>query len=236
MEVTELAVAGTYEFVPSPAGDARGLVLEAMRADVFAQAAGKEFSLAQVNLSVSRRGVIRGVHYVALPGQEKYVFCVRGAVLDIAVDLRIGSPTFGAHAVTRLDDAGMQAVYMPIGVGHAYLSLTDDSTVMYLMSAPYIPERQRAVHPLDPELGLDWACEEAGQQPLLSPQDDVAPTLAAAAERDLLPAYTDCQRIEQRPDQSAHHDQSLYDEPITEPRRDDYALSHHLQHQARSRG
>jgi len=196
VEVTELAVPGTYEFAPRPAEDARGLVLEAMRADAFAGAIGHAFHLAQVNLSVSRRGVIRGVHYVALPGQAKYVCCVRGAVLDIAVDLRIGSPGFGTYAVTRLDDTEMRAVYMPVGVGHAYLSLSDDSTVVYLMSAPYIPARQRAVHPLDPELALPWAGEPAGVDPVLSGQDDAAPTLAAARARGLLPTYADCLRIE----------------------------------------
>lgn len=226
MEVTELAVPGTYEFAPRLAEDERGLVLEAMRGDAFTAATGFPFHLAQVNLSVSRRGVIRGIHYVALPGQEKYVCCVRGAVLDIAVDLRTGSPSFGEYAVTRLDDTLMRAVYMPVGVGHAYLSLTDDSTVVYLMSAPYIPDRQRAVHPLAPELGLPWDQEPAGVAPVLSKQDDAAPGLTEAAARGLLPSYDACLRIDALRGRTGTE--------TTEPRRDAHARGDHVRHQAGS--
>ena len=96
MKIRPLAVEGAFEIIPAPHGDSRGLFLEWYRFDRLAEAVGHPMRLAQANLSVSARGVVRGIHYADVPpGQAKYVTCSRGAVLDAVVDLRVGSPTFG---------------------------------------------------------------------------------------------------------------------------------------------
>jgi dTDP-4-dehydrorhamnose 3,5-epimerase len=190
VKVRELLVPGAWEFTPVQHRDDRGAFLEWYRADVFADAVGHPLTLAQTNTSVSRRGTLRGVHFADLPpSQAKYVFCPRGAALDVVVEIRVGSPTFGSWDAVRLDDADRRAVYVAEGLGHAFLALTDDTVVTYLCSAGYAPGREHGVHPLDPDLGLPWP---ADVPPLLSPKDAAAPTLAEARERSLLPAYDDC--------------------------------------------
>lgn len=187
MQIRPLAVPGAWEATPRQFGDDRGVFLEWFTAASFAETSGHTFDLAQANVSVSARGVLRGIHVADVPpGQAKYVTCVAGAVLDVVVDLRVGSPTFGAWDSTVLDAVDRRAVYLSEGLGHAFLSLEDGSTVVYLCSEPYAPTREHEVHPLDPALGIAWP---ADVEPLLSPKDAAAPTLAEAAERGLLPSW-----------------------------------------------
>lgn len=186
----ELAVPGAYLFTPQIHGDDRGRFLEWFRGDEFADGLGHRLALAQANLSVSRRGTLRGVHYAAVPpGQAKYVTCVRGAVLDAVVDIRVGSPTFGAVEAVGLDDQARRAVYLGEGLGHAFMALTEEATVVYLCSQPYAPGREHGINPLDPALAIGWPAEI---EPLLSAKDAAAPTLAEAAEAGLLPDYRVC--------------------------------------------
>jgi len=114
---------------------------------------------------------------------------VRGAVIDVIVDIRVGSPTYKQWEAVRLDDQIHHAVYLSEGLGHALFALTDDATVVYLCSEGYAPEREHGIHPLDPDLAVEWP---AGIEPLLSPKDERAPTLADAEAQGLLPAYEDC--------------------------------------------
>lgn len=187
MQIRPLAVPGAWEATPRQFGDDRGVFLEWFTTASFAETSGHTFDLAQANVSVSARGVLRGIHVADVPpGQAKYVTCVAGAVLDVVVDLRVGSPTFGAWDSTVLDAVDRRAVYLSEGLGHAFLSLEDGSTVVYLCSEPYAPTREHEVHPLDPALGIAWP---ADVEPLLSPKDAAAPTLAEAAERGLLPSW-----------------------------------------------
>ena len=189
MKFRQLAVAGAFEITPTRHGDPRGLFMEWYRVDHLAAELGHPFSLAQANMSVSARGVVRGIHFADVPpGQAKYVTCVRGAVLDVVVDLRVGSPTFGQWEGVRLDDADRRAVYLSEGLGHGFCALSDEATLTYLCSTTYSPEREHGVHPLDAELGIDWPVAT----PLLSDRDAAAPTLAEAAERGLLPDYAVC--------------------------------------------
>ncbi|MET9971285.1 dTDP-4-dehydrorhamnose 3,5-epimerase, partial [Streptomyces sp. NPDC006356] len=140
--------------------------------------------------SVSRRGVLRGLHFSDVPpGQAKYITCVRGTVLDVVVDIRVGSPTFGRWEALRLDDTDHHAAFLAEGLGHAFMALTDDATVIYLCSTGYAPEREHGVDPLDPELGIAWPRHIA---PILSPKDAQAPSLAEARETGLLPTYEAC--------------------------------------------
>ncbi|GAA3124759.1 hypothetical protein GCM10020001_052020 [Nonomuraea salmonea] len=143
--------------------------------------------LAQVNCSVSRRGVLRGVHFADVPpGQAKYVTCAAGAVLDVVVDVRAGSPTFGRWESVRLDDESRHGLYIGEGLGHAFLALSESATVVYLCSTPYDPAREHGVHPLDPDLGIEWPLDG---EPLLSAKDAAAPTLKQALDAGSLPSW-----------------------------------------------
>ena len=128
------------------------------------------------------------------PGQAKYVYCTRGAVLDVMVDLRVGSPTFGVSDAVQLDEVDRRGVYLSEGLGHAFLALTDDANVTYLCSTPYSPGREHGVHPLDPELDLlSLPLWPSGVEPLLSDKDAAAPSLAEAQQQGLLPDHASCQ-------------------------------------------
>jgi dTDP-4-dehydrorhamnose 3,5-epimerase len=123
------------------------------------------------------------------------VTCLSGAALDVVVDLRVGSPTFGAWDSVLIDDVDRRAVYLPEGLGHAFLALDEATTIAYLCSAPYAPGREHGVHPLDPELGIDWPTEDRqgrGLEFQLSAKDAAAPTLAEVRDRGLLASYVDC--------------------------------------------
>jgi len=191
VEYRELTVPGAWEITTKHFGDDRGLFLEVFKDTPFADAVGHDFTLAQVNCSVSAAGVLRGIHFADVPpGQAKYVTCAKGAVLDVVVDIRVGSPTFGQWDSVLLDDADRRGIYLSEGLGHAFMSLEDGSTVMYLCSTPYAPGREHEVHPLDPAIGIDWPSVGRDGSPLtpqLSPKDEAAPTLAQARETGLLP-------------------------------------------------
>ncbi|GAA0297180.1 dTDP-4-dehydrorhamnose 3,5-epimerase family protein [Kineococcus aurantiacus] len=199
MQTRELTVPGAWEFTPRQFGDDRGTFMEWFTTDAFTGRTGHDLALAQANCSVSAAGVLRGVHYADVPpGQAKYVFCAAGAVLDVVVDLRVGSPTFGRWDSVLLDDVDRRAVYLSEGLGHAFLSLADGSTVVYLCSQGYAPDREHGVHPLDPELGIDWPTTGRDGQPLeftLSGKDEQAPTLQQALEAGALPRADEVARF-----------------------------------------
>lgn len=192
MKVRELAVSGAWEFTPTLHGDDRGVFLEAFKADLLAETIGHRFDLAQVNTSVSAAGVLRGIHFADVPpGQAKYVTCSVGSILDVIVDIRVGSPTFGKWDSVLLDDIDRKAVYLSEGLGHAFCSLADGSTVTYLCSTGYNPGAEHGVNPLDPEIGIDWPTVARDGTPLeyeLSAKDRVAPILAEALRDGMLPS------------------------------------------------
>jgi dTDP-4-dehydrorhamnose 3,5-epimerase len=191
MQVRELAISGAWEFTPRVFGDDRGAFLEWFKAAEFEQAVGHPLVLAQANHSISRRGVLRGIHFAAVPpSQAKYVYCPQGAVLDVIIDIRVGSPTYGAVDSVRLDDVDRRAVYLSEGLGHAFMALEDDSLVTYLCSTGYNPGREHGIHPLDAALELPWP---ADIEAVLSEKDALAPTLAEAREQGLLPTWDECQ-------------------------------------------
>ena len=191
MQVDELKVPGAWSFTPRQFPDPRGVFLEWFTAAAFEQAVGHRLQVAQANHSVSSRGTLRGVHFADVPpGQAKYVYCTRGAVLDVIVDLRVGSPTFGVSDAVQLDDQDRRGVYLSEGLGHAFLALTDDANVTYLCSTAYAPGREHGISPLDPELGLPWPSDV---EALLSEKDAAAPSLAEAQAGGLLPDYAACQ-------------------------------------------
>ncbi|MEU4209190.1 dTDP-4-dehydrorhamnose 3,5-epimerase family protein [Streptomyces sp. NPDC026206] len=180
-----LAVPGAWEVALRPHHDERGTFAEWYRGAEVADARGAPFPVELAGLSISRKGVIRGIHYVTVPpGQARYVTCVGGEVLDFAVDVRQGSPTFGQWDSVRLGPGHWNAVHLSEGLGHAFMALTDRATVLYLCSAPYDASLERAVNPLDPELALPWP---ADMEHTVSERDRDAPTLEQARRRGLLP-------------------------------------------------
>ncbi|MDQ1305296.1 MAG: dTDP-4-dehydrorhamnose 3,5-epimerase [Actinomycetota bacterium] len=191
MEVVELGIAGAWVVTPRQHGDGRGLFLEWFKDSAFREATGHSLNLAQANCSVSAAGTVRGIHFADVPpGQAKYVTCLTGAVLDVVVDIRVGSPTFGRWEAVRLDTADRRAVYLSEGLGHGFAALEDGSTVAYLCSEEYNPEKERELYPYDAEIGVDWGFSLG--ECSLSAKDDAAPTLAEAAAAGILPDYEVC--------------------------------------------
>lgn len=190
MLVRALSIPDAYEVTPQQHADDRGVFLEWYRFDTLAEQVGHPLTLRQANTSVSRRGVVRGIHYADVPpGQAKYVTVTRGAVLDFVIDLRVGSPAFGTWESVRLDDVDRRAVYIAEGLGHAFVALTDDATVTYLVSETFAPGREHGIDPLDADLALDFPFEL--DELALSPKDTDAPSLAAARDGGLLPQWDD---------------------------------------------
>ncbi|MEU7068379.1 dTDP-4-dehydrorhamnose 3,5-epimerase family protein [Streptomyces sp. NPDC053429] len=188
MRIDETVLPGAYRIVPDRIEDERGHFYEAARHSLLSSETGMEFTVRQVNNSVSRRGVLRGVHCNDVPPDaSKLVTCVRGSILDFMVDLRVGSPSFGRHVMTRLDAADGTALYLPGGVGHAFLALEDGACVNYLLSAEYVPGAMVDVDALDPELALPWGLT---RPPVRSAKDAAAPSLAEAVASGRLPRYT----------------------------------------------
>mgnify|MGYP001360781154 CR=1 FL=1 len=190
MEAVELEIAGAFLFTPVQHADDRGVFLEFFKSDVFGQTLGHEFGLKQANISQSGRGVIRGIHFADVPpSQAKYVTCVAGAVMDVVVDIRLGSPTFGRWQSVDLNDQNRAALYLSEGLGHGFVALSESATVMYLCSEGYNPERERAINPLDPDLAIAWPTDLAHR---LSPKDERAMSFATAQETGQLPTLDDC--------------------------------------------
>ena len=193
MRIEQLDVPDAWVCTPQVHGDARGAFVEWFRGDYLAEAIGRSFEPVQANHSVSRRGTVRGIHYALVPpGQAKYVFCSRGAVLDVIVDIRDGSPTYGAIAAVRLDDVDRRAVFIAEGLGHAFCVISETAEVSYLVSATYNPAAERTISPFDAELTMPWPL--ANDELVLSDRDRDAPTLAAARQTGDLPSYEACRR------------------------------------------
>lgn len=187
MKVRELSVSGALEFTPDVFPDERGLFLSPFQGPAFTEATGGTFPLAQSNHSRSRRGVVRGVHFTTTPpGCAKYVYCPRGAALDIVVDIRVGSPTFGQWDTVLMDQNDFRALYFPVGLGHAFVALEDDTVMSYMITSSYVPEYELAISVTDPALNLPIPQDIA---PIFSERDIAAPTLAQARERGMLPDY-----------------------------------------------
>ena len=189
MQVTPLSISGVWSFAPILRPDDRGVFLESFKAAEVEAAIGHPFTLKQMNISSSRAGTVRGIHFADVPpSQAKYVQCFAGRILDVVVDIRVGSPTFGRWDAIELDDANRTGLYISEGLGHAFCALTESVTVGYLCSEPYAPTREHGIHPLDPALAMPWPDTDL----VLSPKDAAAPTLAEALAQGLLPQYEDC--------------------------------------------
>jgi dTDP-4-dehydrorhamnose 3,5-epimerase len=187
MQIRQLDIAGAWEITPQLHADARGLFFEWLTDRGFTSFAGHRLDVRQANCSVSAAGVLRGLHFAQLPpSQAKYVTCLSGSVFDVVVDIRVGSPTFGKWDSVLLDDRDRRSVYLSEGLAHGFVALQDNSTVMYLCSAEYNPQREHTIAATDPVLAIDWPTE---QKLVLSDRDAAAPTLDEVRAAGLLPSW-----------------------------------------------
>jgi len=179
MRTTRLDIPDLILIEPSKHGDARGFFSEVWRADVLA-ALGVAADFVQDNHAFStERGVLRGLHYQTPPSaQGKLVRCARGRVLDVAVDIRHGSPTFGCHAAVELSAENWRQLWVPPGFAHGYLTLDPDCEVLYKVTAYYDPASDRGVAWDDPDLAIDWGL--AAVDVILSAKDQRHPRLVDA--------------------------------------------------------
>jgi dTDP-4-dehydrorhamnose 3,5-epimerase len=162
---------------PKVFGDERGFMLESYSREEWARL-GVDVDFVQHNHSRSHRGTLRGIHFQTEPGQAKLVRCVRGEILDVAVDLRRGSPTYGQWEAHRLDDVRHHQLFVPVGFGHGFAVLSDEADVAYQVSSYYEPDTESGIAWDDPEVGVDWEVDE----PLLSERDKQAPRLSEIAD------------------------------------------------------
>jgi dTDP-4-dehydrorhamnose 3,5-epimerase len=163
---------------PKVLGDERGFFCEVYRRNVFSELGISE-ELIQDNHSRSGRGVVRGMHFQVGPGISKLVRCPRGTILDVMVDLRRGSPTFGQWEAFELSDQNMHLAYCPIGFAHGFCVLSDEADVVYKQSGYYDPELERGIRYDDPDVGIEWP---PGLELVPSERDAVAPLLRELAD------------------------------------------------------
>jgi len=176
VKVLPTPLAGLVRLVPVCHRDDRGTFVESWNAERYA-AAGIPAAFVQDNLSRSRRGVLRGLHYQLRRPQGKLITVIRGAAFDVAVDLRRGSPTFGRWHGTLLSDDNHEQMWVPPGFAHGFLALADAVDVVYKVSAPRDPDDARVLRWDDPDVGVAWPLSSP---PLLSPADAAGARLADA--------------------------------------------------------
>jgi dTDP-4-dehydrorhamnose 3,5-epimerase len=170
MEARETALPDLMLLVPVVHGDERGFFHETYRRD--GPLAAIEF--VQENHSRSARGVLRGMHFQVGAGIGKLVRCARGAIFDVAVDLRQGSPAYGRWAGFQLDDSNLHQLWVPVGFAHGFLTLSEHADVIYKQTGYYDPGLERGIAWDDPHIGIDWPLEGA---PVVSAKDATAPAL-----------------------------------------------------------
>ena len=176
-ERLETKLGGVVLIEPQVHGDERGFMVESFSRDAWAEL-GVEVDFVQHNHSRSRKGTLRGLHFQTEPGQAKLVRCARGEILDVAVDLRRNSPTYGQWESHRLDDVRHRQLFVPVGFGHGFTVLSDVADVTYLCSSTYDPATESGIAWDDPDIGVDWEVSD----PLLSERDKSAPTLAEVSD------------------------------------------------------
>jgi len=174
MKMKELEIKGAWLATSPVYKDDRGFFREWFKANTVRSPATDDFEVMQANLSVSQKGVIRGIHYsLVLGGQSKWITCVAGSIWDVIVDIRPTSLTYKKWICVDLNAESGDSILISAGLGHAFMALEDNSTVSYLLSSPYSPSDEYEISPLDPELGIKWPAKN----PVLSSKDSAAKTL-----------------------------------------------------------
>ena len=181
LKVTETSLPGVLLIEPAVLGDARGFFMETYHAERFREA-GIDAAFVQDNHSRSARGVLRGLHYQEPNAQGKLVRCPRGALFDVAVDVRVGSPHFGRWCGVELSEENKKILWIPAGFAHGFCALTDDAELVYKCTEFYDPQSERCIAWNDPDIGIRWPVKD----PQLSKRDAAAPRLKEAR---VLPKY-----------------------------------------------
>lgn len=185
MKAEALEISGAWSISLQQFHDSRGFFAEWFRQGMASELLGRNWQTAQANVSHSRHGVVRGIHYALTPpGQAKWVTCLQGRIIDYVVDIRLGSPTYGKWVGVELDASRGDAILIAEGLGHAFAVQSEDALVAYLVDQPFNPEREFSVSPIDPEIGLPLASDL-----VISDRDLAAPTLQEARELGQLPRY-----------------------------------------------
>ena len=173
VERVETTIPDLVLLEPTAHGDERGFLIESYREDLWAEH-GVTGPFVQENHSRSSRGILRGLHFQTSPGQAKLVRCVRGAIWDVAVDLRRESPTYRQWEGYELSDENHRQLFVPVGFGHGFCVLSELADVAYKLTSVYDPATEAGIRWDDPEVGIEWPISE----PQLSERDKSAPTLA----------------------------------------------------------
>ena len=177
MQIKHLEIDGLLLITPSKHGDDRGFFSEVFRLDAFVERGVDAVFVQDNHASSAGRGVVRGLHYQAPPSaQGKLVRCARGAILDVAVDIRRGSPTFARHVATELSASNWRQIWVPPGFAHGYVTLEPDSEVLYKTTSYYDPAAERGIAWDDPSLGIEW--QLGTSEAILSDKDRRNPRLA----------------------------------------------------------
>jgi len=182
LNVHETSLPGVLLIEPKVFGDDRGFFMETYRADMFRSFGMPDTVFVQDNHSRSARGVLRGLHYQEPNAQGKLVRCTRGAIFDVAVDIRRGSPSFARWFGLELSDANKRMLWIPPGFAHGFCALEDDSDLVYKCTSLYDAASDRSLLWNDPAIGIEWPIAE----PVLSMRDANA---ARLTEATMLPAY-----------------------------------------------
>ena len=186
MKATRLAIPEVVLIEPKVFGDARGFFFESFNQKAFNEATGTNHPFVQDNHSRSSRGVLRGLHYQIQQAQGKLVRVARGAVFDVAVDIRRSSPTFGQWVGAELTEDNQQQLWVPPGFAHGFVVLSESADFLYKTTDYYAPQHERSIAWNDPSIGISWPALAQGQQPLLSAKDSAAPLLASLGADALL--------------------------------------------------
>jgi len=179
--IEETKIQGAFAVTPQQHRDDRGVFLEWFRSDRFVETTGHRFTIAQANCSMSSAGTVRGIHFAQLPpSQAKYVTCPSGAILDVVVDIRVGSPTFGQSVMVELNDEEHRMFWVPPGFAHGFCALVDGTDVIYKCTDFYVPDDERGVLWNDPDLRIAWpatagrvSAKDARLLPLRAPRQDL---------------------------------------------------------------
>jgi dTDP-4-dehydrorhamnose 3,5-epimerase len=190
MSFTPLNIQGSWVFEPRKFDDDRGSFHEVFKLSQISEVLGRAFEVKQVNHSISKAGVIRGIHWADVPpGQAKYVSCFRGSIWDVVVDIRVGSPTFGKWDAAELSAENGKCVLIEEGLGHVFLALEDDSVVSYLCSESFNPSAEHGINPLDQDVAIPFSSKLQTSSFEISPKDSEAPGLHQAKEQGSLPVF-----------------------------------------------
>ena len=186
MELTRLGIEGVW-LAESPIwSDDRGFFREWFKTEEINKATGRNFNVEQANISSSTKGTLRGIHYsLAAKGQAKWVTCVSGLIKDVIVDIRPNSKTYGQWIEVELSGTSGNAVLIGEGLGHGFISLSDVSTVAYLVSLPFSPTEEFEINPLDQAIGINWGLPLSELK--ISDKDKNAPTLEERKKEGKLP-------------------------------------------------